>query len=79
MPTVLQVGPYRFYFFSNKGNEPPHIHVKSGKDVAKFWISSIELASNHGFRAQELNKIEQIIEEHLIELLEAWNEYLNRK
>jgi hypothetical protein len=61
MPTVLRVGPYRFYFFSNEGNEPPHIHVKSGKDIAKFWLSPIEIASNHGFRAHELNNIEQII------------------
>ncbi|MBC8179700.1 DUF4160 domain-containing protein [candidate division KSB1 bacterium] len=79
MPTILRVGPYRFYFFSNEGKEPPHIHVKAGRDLAKFWLSPIDIASNHGFRAHELNKIEKIIVEHQIELLEAWNEYLDRK
>ena len=79
MPTVLRVGPYRFYFFSNEGNEPPHIHVKAQSSVAKFWISPIEIASNYGFKAHELNRIEQIIEEHRTTLLEAWHEYLDRK
>jgi hypothetical protein len=79
MPTVLRVGSYRFYFFSNEGNEPPHIHVKARSDIAKFWFSPIDIASNYGFRAYELNKIQQIIEKHQLELLEAWNEYINRK
>lgn len=45
MPTVLRMGRYRFYFFSNEGEEPPHIHVKSGGEEAKFWLDPIELVS----------------------------------
>ena len=74
MPTVLRVGRYRLHFFSNEGQEPPHIHVKAGDDQAKFWLYPIELALNYGFRARELSKIERIIEEHQTELMEAWNE-----
>lgn len=76
MPTVLQVGPYRFYFFGNEGKEPPHIHVKAGNDQVKFWLEPIGLVTNYGFKAHELNEIERIIKEHQIELLEAWHEYL---
>ena len=75
MPTVLRVGRYRFYFFSNEGREPPHIHVKAGGDQAKFWLRPIDLASNYGFRAHELNEIRQIVEQHQVELIEAWNGY----
>ena len=75
MPTVLRVGRYRFYFFSNEGREPAHIHVKAGGDEAKFWLRPIELASNYGFGAHELNRIERIVEEHARELTEAWNEH----
>jgi hypothetical protein len=74
MPTVLRVGRYRFFFYSNEGNEPPHIHVKAGSDQAKFWLEPINLALNYGFRAHELNEIERIIQDHHEELLEAWNE-----
>ncbi len=61
MPTVLRVGRYRFFFYSNESNEPPHIHVKAGSDQAKFWLEPINLALNYGFRAHELNEIERII------------------
>jgi len=75
MPTVLRVGRYRFSFFSNEGQESPHVHVKSGNDQAKFWLEPIELASNYGFNVSDLNDIQEIIEQHQIELLEAWYEY----
>jgi hypothetical protein len=74
MPTVLRVGRYRFFFFSNENNEPLHIHVKAERDQAKFWLDPIRLASNYGFRAHELSEMEKIVQEHQAELLEAWNE-----
>ena len=76
MPTVLRVGRYRFLFFSNENNEPPHIHVKAESDQAKFWLDPARLAFNYGFKAHELNEIERIIREHQAELLEAWHEHL---
>ncbi len=75
MPTVLEIGPYRFFFFSNENREPPHVHVKAGKNEAKFWLDPVQLATNHGFRLRELNEIERLIREHQAQLLEAWNEY----
>ncbi len=26
MPTILRIGPYRFYSFSHEGLEPSHVH-----------------------------------------------------
>ena len=75
MPTVLQVERYRFSFFSNERQEPPHVHVKAGGDQAKYWLDPIELASNYGLSVHELNDIEEIIEQHQTELLEAWYEH----
>jgi hypothetical protein len=77
MPTVLRVGRYRFFFFSNEGLEPSHIHVKAGSDQAKFWLDPIDLVSSYGFRAHELSEIEQIIRQHQEELREAWNGYFD--
>jgi hypothetical protein len=78
MPTVLRIGRYRFYFFSNEGQEPPHIHVKAGSDEAKFWLDPVSLAANHGFRGHELNEIQDLVDQHQTELLEAWNDYFNQ-
>src|SRR4051812_3078512 len=30
MPTILRIGSSRFFFFSNKRREPPHVHVQRG-------------------------------------------------
>jgi hypothetical protein len=60
MPTILRIGRYRLYFFSNEGREPAHTHVKAGGDEAKFWLEPVALAANYGFRAHELNRIERI-------------------
>jgi hypothetical protein len=49
---------------------------KPGGDEAKFWLDPIHLASNYGFNGRELNEIQDLIEEHLDELLEAWHEHL---
>ena len=76
MPTVLRVGRYRFFFFSNEGQEPAHIHVKSGGDEAKFWLEPVVLEANYGFNARELNEIERLVEEHRELFLEAWHEHL---
>ena len=75
MPTVLRVGPYRFFFYSNEGAEPPHVHIEAGGQLAKFWLSPIQMARAGGFSAKDLRAITQIIEQHQQQLLEAWNAY----
>ena len=67
---------YRFFFFSNEGREPPHIHVKASGDEAKYWLENVQLAGNYGFNASELNEIERLVETHREHLLEAWHEHL---
>lgn len=75
MPTVLRMGRFRFFFYSNEGQEPPHIHIKAAENEAKFWLDPIQLELNDGFNDRELKTIEQIIEEYQEDLLEAWNEH----
>lgn len=77
MPTVLRHGRYRFFFFSNEGNEPPHIHVKAGSDEVKFWLQPVELAANYGFLTRHLSEVRELVEEHHTLFLEAWIEHLN--
>ncbi|MBI3669575.1 MAG: DUF4160 domain-containing protein [Acidobacteria bacterium] len=75
MPTVLRIGPYRFYFFSHEPNEPPHVHVDRESLSAKFWLQPVNLARNLGFGARELRKLQTLIEENQEKLLEAWHGY----
>ena len=75
MPTILRVGPFRFYFYSHEPNEPPHIHVDRGEATIKLWLEPIEVAKSRGFRAHEIGGIVASVEEHRARLLEAWHEY----
>lgn len=73
MPTALRTGPYRFFFYSNEGDEPPHVHVERDASYAKFWLNPVTLAGNYGFSAKELRKLEALTQENKTVLLEAWN------
>lgn len=75
MPTVLQVGPYSFLFFSSDRSKPVHIHVKRDRQIAKFWLDPVELAKNRGFKQHELNDITRLVTEYQRTLLEAWRDY----
>lgn len=77
MPTVLRDGPYSFVFFSSDRGEPPHIHVKRERLIAKFWLEPIRCANNHGFADHELNQIERLTNKHQTALLEAWHEHFS--
>ena len=77
MPGVLQVGPYRFIFFSSDRDEPIHIHVKRDRQVAKFWLKPVSLAKNKGFKQHELDGIAALVMQYEMILIEAWHDYFD--
>ena len=79
MPTLLRIGPYRIFFYSNEGNplEPPHVHASAGEKLAKFWLDPVELASSKRLRSKEIAELRKIVEDHRTEFLEAWNAHFH--
>ena len=77
MPTVLRLGPYRFFFYAQEGAEPPHIHVERDQHRAKYWLDPVRLQSSVGFRGPELGRIATLIREHRDSLLGAWNDFFS--
>jgi hypothetical protein len=75
MPTVLRVGPYRFFFYSSDTAEPRHIHVEREDNRAKFWLEPVRLQDSGGFRRGELTRIAALVAEHQDHLARAWNEF----
>ncbi len=73
MPTVMQSGRYRFFFFSNEKNEPRHIHVASGGSYAKFWLEPVDLESSVGYKSIELAGIRKLIQENVLFLKARWD------
>lgn len=75
MPTVRRIGKARFFFYSNEGTEPPHIHVEQAGALAKFWLTPISLASSSRFSGHELRRLEREVTQHRDEFLKAWHEH----
>ena len=77
MPTVLRSGPYRFFFYSGDGDEPPHIHVERDQSIAKFWLDPLRLERSGGFNRGEISRIMQLVNDHIQLLRQAWDGFFN--
>ena len=77
MPTVLRLLGFRFFFYSNKGAEPSHIHIEKDDNEAKCWLDPVELASSNGFSAKEINQLRKVTLEYQQQFKKAWHEYFS--
>ena len=80
MPVVFRFGPYKFFFYSNEGDprEPVHIHVREGRNVAKFWLKpAVSMADSKGFDARALREISAISEYNAVLIERTWNDHFS--
>jgi len=78
MPTALRVSGFRFFFYSNEGNEPMHIHVEKGDAVDKMWLEPVlEQEYFYGFTVKERKQIIEIVTANLNLFKNTWNERFN--
>lgn len=75
MPSILRIGPYRFFFYSADQGEPIHIHVRRDDNVVKFWVNPVRMSSNVGFSAKELREIEKLVVDNQQNISRNWNEF----
>lgn len=75
MPTLLITEGFRFFFFSNEGFEPPHVHFEYGDGYGKFWLQPIQLANSRGLKQQQLRRGRLLVEQHQAAFMEKWREY----
>ena len=79
MPTIARLGPYRVFFFSNEGLEPPHVHIQRERSLAKFWLQPVTLALATGFSARELRQLERLVTENQESWIGAWHEFFGHR
>lgn len=77
VPTILQVGPYRFFFYSGDRDEPLHVHVQRDKKIAKFWLAPVRLQTGGGLAKSDIRRIQNLVEDKIEILTRSWNEYFN--
>ena len=78
-PVFHRESSYSFKIFSNEELRM-HIHVIRDDKEAKFWLEpEVELAENFGFKAHELRKIQEIVENHATEFQEQYREHIGKR
>jgi len=78
MPTVLVAEGFRFFFFSNGGREPPHVHVEKADGVAKLWLSPPRFAYAEGLNPAEARRVLELVATHEDDFLGRWHEHFGR-
>jgi hypothetical protein len=71
VPTLLRIGPYRFFFWSDE-HEPPHVHVESAQGRAVVELAVIEVRKARGYTDQERAQIREIVVRHREAFLRRW-------
>jgi hypothetical protein len=77
---VFDWNGYRFHFFANEGDprEPMHIHVRKGRDDAKFWLRpDVSLAYNRGFPPKVLSALIGVIEARREDIERDWDDFFS--
>ncbi len=82
MPTVLLIFGWRFFFYSNEGNEPIHIHATKGDMECKYWLKIEEFevveGSSYHLGPKDKKEVKKIIYQHFDYIVEQWNNYFNK-
>ncbi len=83
MPTVLLLYGWRFYFYSNEGNEPIHIHADKGEKKCKYWLDSKTFSVEEGFTRKmsprDKRQVIKIIFENFEFIESEWKRHAKRK
>jgi hypothetical protein len=74
MPEVFRKFGFVFFFYSNEGQEPMHIHVRKSGGFAKFWMEPVELDYAQGMKIPDIKLAEELILEHLNLIKQKWHE-----
>jgi len=78
VPVVFRELGFVFFFYSNEGQEPIHIHVRKAGGFAKFWMEPIDLEFSQGLKVQDIRLAEELIVAHSDIIIQRWNEVHGR-
>lgn len=83
MPTILMIFGWRFFFYSNEGNEPIHIHCQNGDMECKYWLDveniDIEEDYSYNMNSKDKREVRKIIFSYFDLIEQQWNKYQGGK
>ena len=83
MPTILLVAGWRFFFYSNEGNEPIHVHCRKGGKECKYWLDrknfALEEAYSYNMKQKDKREAKKIIFEYFDYIEKEWDRFQKKK
>ena len=83
MPPVIFLFGWRFFFYSDEGNEPMHIHCEKGEKEAKFWLDEKPHAITTDFAyrmtSRDMKEVKKVIGQYFDEIDHAWKQLQKKK
>ena len=74
-PTIVRDGQFRLFFFSREETRI-HVHVAHADGEAKFWLTpQVVIANNTGLSAAQIRQAHAVVNAHLKEIQDAWNQH----
>ncbi|HAX94584.1 MAG TPA: hypothetical protein DCY25_11720 [Bacteroidales bacterium] len=82
MPTILLVAGWRFFFYSNEGEEPVHIHAQKADKECKYWLKVddfevVEVIS-YNLSPSDKREVKKIIYDHFDYIVSEWNRFFSK-
>ena len=78
MPTVLRQFGYRFFFYSNEGQEPPHVHIEGHGGEMKVWLQPVKVSEAYNIPLHKQSKVIEVVKKNKRKLLNAWRHFYGR-
>ena len=79
MPTILFVLGWRFFFYTNEGKEPIHVHCKKGDMECKYWLDrkkfALEEAHAYNMNNTDRRNVKKIIFEYFEFIEKEWDKF----
>ncbi len=83
MPTILLIQGWRFFFYTNEGDEPIHIHARKAETECKYWLRpdlyEIEEAWSHNLTPRLRREVRKIIFDHFDLIVTEWEKSFGDK
>ena len=78
MPTILFILGWRFFFYTNEGDEPIHVHFQKGEREGKLWldIDNFDLKEAHAFNLSPSDRraVRKIVFDNFEYIVTQWLE-----
>ena len=79
MPTILYTRGWRFFFYSNEGGEPIHIHCQKAEKECKFWLDvnnfDIYEAYSYNMNSRDKRWVRKIVIENFEFIETEWKAF----